>query len=274
MAKSKPVKRKKRNKPYPPLSLIDKTIYAVLGVVFAVSAYSVILLFPVLLKLFAFRDSAELAVDYTSSYFGFPLVALLAVCLAVLGGIICTCSRPIVGNKKIDYNDTSKYRSVKPLYKIRRSVKKKNRRLDRTIKAVVGTLFIISGFLFVQSFFGRWVITDNAIIKYDHFNREAEIYTFSDIEAYSVDSISNSWLSLHYYSEKPDIRLTVRLKNEKEITFTGDAIRDIEALSRLDTRITAPKTVCSDEYLESYIQSKNLSDDEIDILYQCFNKNR
>ena len=274
MAKSKPVKRKKRNKPYPPLSLIDKTIYTVLGVVFAVLAYSAIWLFPSLLKLFAFRDSAELAVNYTSPFLGFPLVALLSVCLAVLGGIICTCRRPIVGNKNIDYNNTSKYRCVTPLYKFRRSVKKKNRRLDRTIKSVVGVLFLFFGLLFVLSFFGRWVITDSTVIKHDCLNREAETYSFSDIEAYSIDSISNSWLSLHYYSEKKDIRLTIKLENGKEITFTAEEIKNVEALGLLDTRITAPKTVGSDEYLENYIQSKNLSDDEIEILYQCFDKNR
>ena len=274
MVKKKPVKRKKRNKPYPPLSLIDKIIYAVLGVIFAVTAYSAIWLFPVLLKLFAFRDSAELAVDYTSPFLGFPLAALLGVSLAVSGGVICTCKRPIVGNKKVDYNDTSKYRSVQPLYRYKRSVKKKNRRLDRTIKSVVGALFLLSGFLFVLSFFGRWVITDSAVIKYDCLNREAETYSFSDIEAYSIDSISDSWLSLHYYSEKTDIRLTIKLANGKEITFTAGEIKNIEALGLLDTRITAPKTVGSDEYLESYLQSRNLNDDEIDILYQSFNKNR
>ena len=274
MAKSKPVKRTKRNKPYPPLSLIDKTIYTVLGVVFAVSAYSAIWLFPSLLKLFAFRDSAELAVNYTSPFLGFPLVALLSVCLAVIGGAICTCKRPIVGNKKVDYNNTSKYRSVRPLYQFKRSVKEKNRRLDRTIKAVVGVLFLLSGLLFMLSFFDRWVITDSAVIKYDCLNREAETYSFSDIEAYSIDSVSDSWLSLHYYSEKQSICLTLKLKSGEEIAFSAEEIRGTEAFGKIDTLITAPKTVGSDEYLENYIQSKNLSDDEIDILYQCFDKNR
>lgn len=274
MAKSKPVKRKKRNKPYPPLSLVDKTIYAVLGVIFAVSAYSVIWLFPVLLKLFALRDKAELAVAYTCPTLGFPLVALLGIFLAFIGGIICTCNRPIVGNKNIDYNDTSKYRCVTPLYEYRRSVKKKNRRLDRTIKSVVDVLFLFSGLLFVLSFFGRWVITDNTVIKYDCLNREAEKYTFSDIEAYSIDSVSDSRLSLHYYFEKPNISLTIILKNGKSISFTSEYIRDIKAMGKLDTVITAPKTVGNNDYLDSYIASKKLSKDEIDILYRCFEKDR
>lgn len=272
MAKSKPVKRKKRNKPYPPLSLIDKTIYAVLGVAFAVTAYSAIWLFPVLLKLFAFRDSAELAVNYTSPFLGFPLVALLGIFLAVLGGVICACKRPIVGNKKVDYNNTSKYRSVRPLYQFKRSVKEKNRRLDRTIKAVVGVLFLLSGLLFMLSFFGRWVITDSAVIKYDCLNREAETYSFSDIEAYSIDSISNSWLSLHYYSEKQSICLTLKLKSGEEIAFTAEEIRGTEALGKIDTLITAPKTVGSDEHLESYIIDRQLNEEEIKILFRCFDK--
>lgn len=272
MAKSKPRKRKKRNKSYPPLSRIDKILYAVLGIVFAVSAYSVIWSFPVLLNLFAFRDSTELAVDYTFPFFGFPLVILLAAFLAVFGGVICTCKRPIVGNKKVDYRNTSKYRSVKPLYKFRRRVKMKNRKLDRAIKSVAVTLFLISGFLFLLSFFGRWVVTDNAVIKYNCLNKETEKYSFSDIEAYSIDSFSDSRLSMHYYSSNPDISLTIRLKNGKNISFTSEFIRDTEALGKIDALITAPKTVGSDEYLENYIKNKKLGKDEIDILKCCFDR--
>lgn len=44
----------------------------------------------------------------------------------------------------------------------------------------------------------------------------------------------------------------------------------MEALGRLDARITAPKTVGSDEYLESYIADRQLCEDEIEILTPCF----
>ncbi|MGN1442223.1 MAG: hypothetical protein ACI4XE_00135 [Acutalibacteraceae bacterium] len=73
---------------------------------------------------------------------------------------------------------------------------------------------------------------------------------------------------MHY----PDISLTVRLKNGKKISITTEYIRDTEALGKIDTLITAPKTVGSDEYLESYMADKQLNEDEIEILTRCFDR--
>lgn len=183
--------------------------------------------------------------------------------------------RPIFGNKNVNYNDP-KYEKVTPLFSKKPETKKSkfDIKFKITVRIFISVSIMFSIFLLFLSFFGRWSITDQSITRYNCLNQPVEQYSYSDIVSYSVDSIYRSerspgYLRIHY----PDISVTVRLKNGKNIFFTSEYIRDTEALGKIDAQITAPKAVGSDEYLESYIQSKNLSDDEIEILYQCFDKN-
>lgn len=69
MAKNRPVKRKKRNKPYPPLSRIDKTIYTIFSFVLISAGYGVVYLYAYLLKRFALANDDVLAYDYNWSIF-------------------------------------------------------------------------------------------------------------------------------------------------------------------------------------------------------------
>lgn len=276
MAKNRPVKRKKRNKPYPPLSRIDKTIYTIFSFVLISAGYGVVYLYAYLLRKLPFTDAGVLACDYNwSVFFALPIFFIFIIWLGELYQKTVLSRRPIFGNKNVNYKDT-KYEKVTPLFSKKPKTKKSkfDIKFRITVRIFISVSIMFSVFLLFLSFFGRWSITDQSITRYNCLNQAVEQYSYSDIVSYSVDSIYRSerspgYLRIHY----PDISLTIRLKNGKCISITSEYTRDIEALGKLDTLLTAPKTVGSDEYLKNYIQSKNLSDDEIEILYQCFDKN-
>lgn len=273
MAKSKPVKRKKRNKPYPPLSRIDKLIYTIFSIVLIGAGYGVVYLYAYLLRKLPFTDAEVLACDYNwTIIFALPIFFIFIISIGEFMQKTEHCKRPIFGNKNVNYNDT-KYEKVTPLFSKKPETKKSkfDIKFRITVRIFISVSVMFSVFLLFLSFFGRWSITDQSLTRYNCLNQAVEQYSYSDIVSYSVDSIYRSerspgYLWVHY----PDISVTVRLKNGKNISFTSEYIRNTEALGKIDSLITAPKTVGSDEYLESYIRYKKLGKEEIDILSRCF----
>ncbi|MGN1442224.1 MAG: hypothetical protein ACI4XE_00140 [Acutalibacteraceae bacterium] len=116
MAKSKPRKRKIRNKPYPPLSRIDKQIYTIFSIVLIGAGYGVVYLYAYLLRKLPFTDAGVLACDYNwSVIFALPIFFIFIIWLGELYQKTVMCKRPIFGNKNVNYNDT-KYEKVTPLF--------------------------------------------------------------------------------------------------------------------------------------------------------------
>ncbi len=272
MAKNRRKRHKKRNKPYPPLSSLDKGIYSfslIIAIILVCGAIWGILDVqdtfyrnPEVLA-FATYGSVWAQVPY-----GIMIIAILILLLSKLDS-----KRPIFGNKKIDYYNTTKYRLVLPIFDKRyidRTITKE-KAIKFTVKfCIVCILFVCASLLSLNSLCHRYEFTQTEINKCNAKGEIVESYRYDEIEAYSVSTpyhrVGNRSIGSFY------LGFSLELPNGELVspdTFSG--LKDIEAFYKVCQSLkNADKTVEDD--IERYISRHYLSEEEEKMLREIFSQ--
>ena len=273
MAKNRKKRYKKRNKPYPPLSRLDKGIYSFSLIVSVILVNGAIFGIFDIQDTFFYRNSDVLAfAPYGSAWalipYGIMVTAILILLLSKLDS-----KRPIFGNKKIDYYNTTKYRFVLPIFD--------KRYIDRTLTKeklvnvsikifVISFIFLCTCILSLNSLCHRYEFTQNEILKVNVKGEIVENFSYDEIEAYSVETpyhrVGNRGVGSYY------LGFSVELPNGELVapdTFSG--LRDIEAFYKICQNLNnADKTVDAD--IERYIERHSLTREEKSMLREIFSQ--
>jgi hypothetical protein len=269
-------KKKKRShkKGYPPLSKTDKFITTIIPIVTVIFMYTILLGYEWFSPYFIFRQNSEaLAFCETSSFL--RIVPFWIVCFVIFGIIFfrSTSKKPIFGNKKIDYYNTTFYKFVLPPFDKRYTklfwTKEKIRNV--LIKTTVMALLIIITFIYgLGGVISRWEITDSNIMKFGTDNEIKKCYAYDDIISYEVYSTLRSTHGKHatFYSE---LGFAVTLNNEERLCFNLDSINGgIRGLYKLDKLLSGKNKTVVDDRLERYINTHSLSDEELKMLTEIY----
>lgn len=273
MAKQKK-KKSNHKKGYPPLSKTDKFITTIVPIVAVIFMYTILLGYEWFSPYFIFRQNSKtLAFCETSSFL--RIVPFWIVCFIVFGVIFfrSTSKKPIFGNKKIDYYNTTFYKFVLPPFDKRYTklfwTKEKIRNV--LIKTIVSLLLVIVTFIYgLGGVISRWEITDSNIMKFGTDNEIEESYAYDDIISYEVYSTLRSTHGKHatFYSE---LGFAVTLNNEEILCFDLDSINGgITGLYKLDKLLSGKNKTVVDDRLERYINTHSLSDEELKMLTEIY----
>lgn len=273
MAKQKK-KKSNHKKGYPPLSKTDKFITTIVPIVAVIFMYTILLGYEWFSPYFIFRQNSKtLAFCETSSIL--RIVPFWIVSFIIFGVIFfrSTSKKPILGNKKIDYYNTTFYKFVLPPFDKRYTkqfwTKKKIRNV--LIKTIVSLLLVIVTFIYgFGGVISRWEITDSNIIKFGIENEIEESYAYDDIISYEVYSTLRSTHGKHatFYSE---LGFAVTLNNEERLCFDLDSINGgITGLYKLDKLLSGKNKTVVDDRLERYINTHSLSDEELKMLTEIY----
>ena len=226
MAKQKK-KKSNHKKGYPPLSKIDRFIATIVPIIAVVLMYTILLGYEWFSPYLVFKlNSNTFAFCETSSFL--RIVPFWIVSFIVFGAIFfrLTSKKPIFGDKKTDYYNTTFYKFILPPFDKRYTkqfwTKEKIRNV--LIKTIVSLLLVIVTFIYgFGSVISRWEITDSNIIKFGTNNEIEESYTCDDIISYEVYSTLRSTHGKHatFYSE---LGLAITLNNEERLSFDLDFI--------------------------------------------------
>ena len=273
MAKQKK-KKNKHKKGYPPLSKTDKFIATIVPIISVILMYTILLGYEWFSPYLVFKQNSNaLAFCETSSFL--RIVPFWIVCFVIFGIIFfrSTSKKPIFGNKKIDYYNTTFYKFALPPFDKRYTklfwAKEKIRNV--LIKTTVIALLIIITFIYgLGGVISRWEITDSRIIKYGADNIIEESYTYDDISSYEVYSTLRSTHGKHatFYSE---LGLAITLNSEERLCFDLDFINNgITGLYKLDKLLSGKDKTVVDDRLERYINTHSLSDEELKMLTEIY----
>ena len=269
-------KKKKRNhkKGYPPLSKLDRFIAIIVPIIAVILMYTILLGYEWFSPYLIFRQNSKtLAFCETSSFL--RIVPFWIVCFVIFGIIFfrSTSTKPIFGNKKIDYYNTTFYKFVLPPFDKRYTklfwTKEKIRNV--LIKTTVMALLIIITFIYgLGGVISRWEITDSRIIKYSADNIIEESYTYDTILTYEVYSTMRSTHGKHatFY---PELGLAVTLDNGEKLRFDLDFINGgISGLYKLDKLFSGIDKTVVDNRLERYVDTHSLSEKELKMLAEIY----
>ena len=275
MATNKKKRYKKRNKPYPPLSRLDKAIYYVGAILFMVLTSGAIYGIIDIQETLFFKRSDVLAfASYGSIRNIVPYGIMIAVIFLILLEKIQK-QRPIFGNKEINYYDSSRYRFVLPVFDKRYTDRTltKEKIIKASIKtSVIAILFVCSAFLSMNSICQRYEFTENEIRKCNATGETVSTISYDIINEYEVKEYShriggiNSVSSVYY----PGFEIILP---DGEIISADlyNGLKDIEAFYKIDKALEgAEKTVTLDA--EKYIERRSLTPEEERMLREICNE--
>lgn len=274
MAENKKKKRqKKRHKPYPPLSKKDKAIYTGIDVLGAFLLLASVFGYEILAPVFVFKSSDILAFQERGTIFlliPFALTLLLLLCDSTRKKI------PIFGNKNVDYYNTSTHRFTMPLFDERyKNINNYQRQRKKIFKkiAVYSLVLVILLCAGLLGCLGRHEFDNNGITTYSVFNKPIEKYDYNNVESYTVKALRsihrrNRGLGYTTY----ELNLTITIYGGKTFNANYDFARDIYAMKELDSLLAGKPKKVDDSCLREFIDSHNLSEDELKVLYELFEK--
>lgn len=273
MAKQKKKKRSHK-KGYPPLSKADKFITTTIPIIAVVFMCTILLGYEWFAPCLIFKQNSEaLAFCETSSFL--RIVPFWFLCFIIFGIIFfrSTSKKPIFGNKKIDYYNTTFYKFVLPPFDKRytKLFWTKDKIIKVLIKTVTTALLVIVTFIYgFSGVISRWEITDSNIMKFGTDNEIEESYTHDDIISYEVYSTLRSTHGKHttFYSE---LGLAITLNNEERLCFDLDFINGgISGLYKLDKLFSGIDKTVVDNRLERYVDTHSLSEKELKMLAEIY----
>ena len=220
--------RKKKKQPYPPLSLLDKSIYSI--------GLMISLLVPIVLMFcffdttarIAFRDPSVAAYEARwSGLFSLPFLFYVIVSgLAVFGGGLSD-KKPIFGNRKIKYGERPWPNDCFPLFHPQKkyvyvSPSKKDRRRTGVKAWCIGFLVVL--LMALPSFFGRnCLYQDNSVASYNCFNQKTgTTYTEEDFSQLTIRALwSTHWSRGTGITRTREYRMTIEMADAEEFTFSA-----------------------------------------------------
>lgn len=267
-------KKSNHKKGYPPLSKTDRFITTIVPIIAVVLMYTILLGYEWFSPYLVFKQNSKaLAFCETSSFL--RIVPFWIVSFIVFGAIFfrLTSKKPIFGDKKTDYYNTTFYKFILPPFDKRYTkqfwTKEKIRNV--LIKTIVSLLLVIVTFIYgFGGVISRWEITDSNIIKFGTDNEIEESYTYDDIISYEVYSTLRSTHGKHatFYSE---LGLAITLNNEERLSFDLDFINGgITGLYKLNKLLSGKDKTVVDDKLERYINTHSLTDEELNMLTEIY----
>ncbi len=272
MANNKKKKYKNSNKTYkkyPPLSKKDKTIYLTLRLllIFLFAGYFLVLCFT---KNIFLKNSDVLAYEEITLW----VFLIIPFGLLILGLIAFTylTEMPIFGNKKVNYNNSSQYYTVMPLFDSRYKPKKETvKKYIITLVSII-ILLIFSFLLAVGGIISRWEISENNIKKYNLIGLVSKAYTFDDVEAYDLN-VHRRWGYIGKSligTETLWIELT--FKDGREKAFGLNQMQNASVMKYIDDELKKRNTEKTIDDLINfsfdYFIESDLSDEEVKLLRQ------
>lgn len=271
MAESKKKKYKKRKKQFPPLSKQDKFLYNCIEVVGAVILIAFVVMFESLTSFFVFRNTDALAYEPRLTVILFAPVVFFWLYLLIR---MTSKKIPIIGNKQIDYYNTTEYKFVLPLfdnrYKNNEKYKKaKKEFLKKVILHVAVFLCLLS--IGCMGCVGRTAFNANGITTYSILNNVTKEYSYDDVDSYTVRAVThyvNRPRGLSYRTY--DVHLTVNLKNGESFTASYDTARDVYSLAKIDRLLKDKNKTVNADNLQMFLDKHNFSDEELSLLHKIF----
>lgn len=284
-------KKNKQKPKTPPLSALDRFIYAVTLCISAAFCISLIIAVELVKRTLIFSDENELAFkDHISFLWCLPFFLLIVTTIAALYGSYYSAGKPIFGNKNVKYgsppwdntypmfgkNKSSKKKDLKP-------IDKRTRKISISIWCACLAVFLC---LLPCSLFGREALTkDNKVIEYNFLNKPTDEYTsenfasviirtterrrsssvtkygggFGWYRTFGIQIIMKDGSNYYFDYEDCDLRSKTSLEDSLE--------NMIRLKNSLPQEITA---IEGKESLESVIKEKEMNEKETKLLYELF----
>lgn len=276
-----PQKAKKKRNAMPPLSLTDKLIYWTVFVLLCAVWFGSMFGFLYLRHKIDFSDQAVIAVhDHASMlWFLVPWITFFLMTL-ILWMQPYQNRTPIIGQKYYRYGakDSPAFMKKKPPIWVGEKKKKEQKRLSRILLAIL----LISFIPFPWSLYGRdGLLQDGSIVQYNMFYHQTHEFSSDDIA--DVEIATFHYLSGKYSTTRHwGVKMSFKTDSGKKYTFEYRSFRkesDAETRSWLVWMLNIKK--CYDpgiihydgmENMEQVIADGNLSQEEIQQLYQLFGR--
>ena len=272
MAKSKKKQphKLKRTKPLPPLSKADKIIYflyeAIGAIIICVSGFGWLDILPeIVLKNpevlgFQNRGTIVLIMPFLFTF----LIVILDPFMK---------KKPIIGNKKVDYYNTTNQQFALPLFDERyKNISRfKERRKKFFKKVIIWTL--VFTFLFsleVIGLIGRHEFTGEGITTYSVFNNPIGYHSYDEVERYEITTDRQHFRTRGLGYTKYEIVLTVYLADGEDFYTEYSFSRDIYALAEIEEKLKGKEKTTDTYYLEEFIARQDFNDQELKALYELF----
>ena len=274
-------KAKKKVHKMPPLSFLDKMIYWFIFILLCV-AYVALLLGPLQLRhVIAFSDEAVIAVeDHASSWWlAVPWLTFFLMTF-ILWWQPYQNRTPIFGKRNFKYGPPA-WPKVYPLFMKNKPpvwVSERKKKERKQIKILLVIVLLVSFIPLPWSLYGRACLRyDGGVVQYNMFNQQAEEFLSRDIENLTVSLFRYSTGGKYQKTRHWGIQLKLRTSSGKYYTFDhrefhSDGTRRylpemVAVLSRYNPEIIRYENT---DKLDSFIAEKDLSPEELQLLYQLF----
>ncbi len=272
MAKSKK-SNKKRDKSYPPLSKLDRFIYSTIQIVSTVLVLGALYgIFDIQTHLFLKDENVLAFSGYGSVWANVPY----AITVIIIFGIIIsktTSGKPLFGNKKHDYYNTTKYKFVLPVFDKRYT--KRTLSKQKIIKATITVGVIIAVLVYTSiisfgSLCKRYELREDMIYKLNSKGETVEAFSYDDVKSFTptvtLEKLGTKGLGSWH------IGFRLVLSNNETITATTFiGLKDLNALHKIDMKIKDEVKQAEKHNLNRYLaQLKTLSEDEKTMLNEIY----
>ena len=269
MAKAKKsVKHKKKN---PPLSKQDKFIYDCFEVIGAIIVLASMDIYEIFAHLIVWRKTEVLA--YEERLYVLLLVPVIIFLLELV--LKSTWKKvPIIGNKKIDYFNRTKFKPVFPVfddrYKNNEEYLKGRKNFFKKL-VIYFCAFIILLSIGCMGCIGRHEFNENGIVTYSITNTKTAEYSYDEVESFCVSADRNHvrrsrGIFYHTY----DISLTMYMKNGETFTASYEKARDVYALGKINNQLNDKKKTVDSYYLQDFIDRYEFTDEELQAIDKIF----
>ena len=281
MKKKKKSKQKSQHR-RPPLSALDKVLYAVGFLLLLVVGYALSFLFEDLRSLIAFRDPAVISCTEHASYLLIlPLFIFVLLCMGIPLLSALDKKAAIFGNPKVQYGKDPWDKNYFPLLDRRRHtmpVSKSERKLRRGIFTFCCITLLLSLFLASFSFFGRnCLLEDNSIVSYNAVNRISSTYHEDD---FSQLTLQTRYVSGYRTSSYWKYEITIEMHSGRSFSFSnrdfgekGNAHKELSLHRMLEIKSLFPSdriTIKGTENVDKVANYLGLNESQIQQLYLLF----
>lgn len=274
MAKNKKKRYKKRKKPYPPLSRLDKAIYYVSAILLTILSLGAIYgIIDIQGTLFFKRSDVLAFASYGSIWNIVPYGLMIAVTFLIVLEKLQK-KRPVFGNKEVNYYDSTRYRFILPVFDKRYTDKTltKEKIIKVSIKtSVIAILFVCSALLSLHGICQRYEFTDTEIRKCNARGETIETISYDSIKEYEVATYSHR-SGTRSHTVLYHLGFKIVLPNSETISpdlYIG--LKDIDSLYKIDKALKGkPKAVRLDA--QEYIDRHSLTDEEERMLREICNE--
>ena len=276
-------KAKKRMHKMPPLSFVDKAIY-MLTLLLLGACWIVLLLGPLYLRhIIAFADESVIAAEDNIStwWLGVPWMTFFLTTF-ILWYQAYEARKPIFGKRNFKYGPPA-WPKVYPLFMKNKPpvfVSEREKKDRRQAAVLLLVVLLVSFIPLPWSLYGRDCLRNNgSIVQYNMFDRQVREFTAGEMEEIVIETYRYS-TGRHVRTSHWGVRIQFITDSGKKYTFDHREFRDdsqgenlywLEAMADVVCRYDPGIIRCEGvENLDKVIAGKNLTEEEIKLLYQLF----